>query len=71
MDKKLFGTDGIRGVAGQYPLDPATTHAFGLALGNVARHFGSSRRLWRLASEDKEEMRVPHESTQIQKVSRP
>src|SRR6266851_266358 len=38
MAKKLFGTDGIRGIAGQYPLDPATTHAFGLALGNVARH---------------------------------
>jgi len=40
MAKKLFGTDGIRGVAGQYPLDPQTTHAFGLALGNVARHLG-------------------------------
>ena len=37
----------------------------------LARHFGGSRRLWRLSSEDKEEMRVPHESTQIQKVSRP
>src|SRR6266567_1932770 len=40
MAKKLFGTDGIRGIAGQYPLDPQTTHAFGLALGNVARHLG-------------------------------
>jgi phosphoglucosamine mutase len=30
--KKLFGTDGIRGVAGQSPLDPATIHAVGLAL---------------------------------------
>ena len=37
----------------------------------LARHFGGGRRVWRLASEDKEEMRVPHESTQIQKVSRP
>ena len=37
----------------------------------LARHFGGSRRLWRLSSEDKEEMRVPHEATQIQKVSRP
>ncbi|MGA1983672.1 MAG: phosphoglucosamine mutase [Acidobacteriaceae bacterium] len=30
--KKLFGTDGIRGVAGQPPLDPPTIHAVGLAL---------------------------------------
>ena len=30
--KKLFGTDGIRGVAGEPPLDPATVHAIGLAL---------------------------------------
>ncbi len=37
--KKLFGTDGIRGVAGQSPLDPATIHAVGLAL---AHHLGSS-----------------------------
>jgi phosphoglucosamine mutase len=33
MAKELFGTDGIRGVAGEYPLDPATIYAFGLALG--------------------------------------
>jgi len=32
--KELFGTDGIRGVAGEYPLDPETVHAFGVALGN-------------------------------------
>jgi phosphoglucosamine mutase len=30
--KKLFGTDGIRAVAGQAPLDPATIYAAGLAL---------------------------------------
>src|ERR1017187_8223472 len=30
--KKLFGTDGIRGVAGQFPLDLTTVHAVGLAL---------------------------------------
>lgn len=30
--KKLFGTDGIRAVAGQYPLDQATVHAIGVAL---------------------------------------
>jgi len=33
VGKQLFGTDGIRGVAGEYPLDPATVYAFGLALG--------------------------------------
>lgn len=36
MAKELFGTDGIRGVAGEYPLDPKTIYAFGLALGDVA-----------------------------------
>ncbi|MBS1800992.1 MAG: phosphoglucosamine mutase [Acidobacteria bacterium] len=30
--KKLFGTDGIRSVAGQYPLDPPTVYAIGRAL---------------------------------------
>ncbi len=38
MGKQLFGTDGIRGVAGQYPLDPRTIHAFGVALAGTARH---------------------------------
>jgi phosphoglucosamine mutase len=42
MGKQLFGTDGIRGIAGEYPLDPPTTHAFGRALGNVARHLGAN-----------------------------
>ena len=32
---KLFGTDGIRGVAGQYPLDRTTVWNIGLSLGNV------------------------------------
>ncbi len=30
--KRLFGTDGIRGVAGKSPLDSATVYAIGLAL---------------------------------------
>jgi phosphoglucosamine mutase len=39
MAKQLFGTDGIRGVAGVYPLDPVTVHAIGMALGRDAmRH---------------------------------
>ena len=33
MARKLFGTDGIRGVAGEYPLDRATANAAGAALG--------------------------------------
>ena len=30
--KRLFGTDGIRGVAGEYPLDRPTVLRFGAAL---------------------------------------
>ncbi|HTH53077.1 MAG TPA: phosphoglucosamine mutase [Edaphobacter sp.] len=33
--KKLFGTDGIRSVAGQYPLDAASVHVIGLALAHT------------------------------------
>jgi phosphoglucosamine mutase len=33
MSRKLFGTDGIRGVAGEYPLDRKTARAVGSALG--------------------------------------
>lgn len=33
MARQLFGTDGIRGVAGEFPLDPKTTWAVGAALG--------------------------------------
>ena len=40
MSKRLFGTDGIRGVAGQPPLDPKTVHAVGLALGKDLRERG-------------------------------
>src|SRR5690348_4886759 len=32
--KHYFGTDGIRGVAGEAPLDAATVYAVGLALGD-------------------------------------
>jgi phosphoglucosamine mutase len=35
--RKLFGTDGIRAVAGQYPLDASTIYAVGLALGHSLR----------------------------------
>jgi len=36
MARQLFGTDGIRGVAGEYPLDRKTVYAVGLALGRWA-----------------------------------
>jgi phosphoglucosamine mutase len=43
--RKLFGTDGIRGVAGQYPLDAATVHAVGVALGEWANEHESPARV--------------------------
>ncbi|MFZ0338151.1 MAG: phosphoglucosamine mutase, partial [Terracidiphilus sp.] len=35
--RKLFGTDGIRAVAGQAPLDPTTIYSVGLALAHTLR----------------------------------
>jgi phosphoglucosamine mutase len=37
MQRELFGTDGIRGVAGESPLDPATVFAIGAAIGDWIR----------------------------------
>src|SRR6202142_2811142 len=37
MGKELFGTDGIRGIPGEYPLDDATLERVGLALGKHLR----------------------------------
>ena len=37
MMRKLFGTDGIRGVAGQFPLDRKTVYAIGLAVAHSLR----------------------------------
>ena len=37
MSRQLFGTDGMRGVAGEFPLDPLTVNALGAALGDVAK----------------------------------
>ncbi|MBL8215860.1 MAG: phosphoglucosamine mutase [Bryobacterales bacterium] len=39
MARQLFGTDGIRSVAGEYPLDRNTVYAVGVALG----HWAASR----------------------------
>jgi phosphoglucosamine mutase len=43
MAKELFGTDGIRGIPGEYPLDDATLDRVGLALGNYLRLEGGAR----------------------------
>ncbi len=39
--RRLFGTDGIRAVAGEAPLDPTTIYATGLALGHTLRRAGA------------------------------
>lgn len=41
MSRQLFGTDGIRGVAGEPPLDARTAHALGVALGMWTRQASS------------------------------
>ncbi|WP_213804643.1 phosphoglucosamine mutase [Granulicella sp. dw_53] len=43
--KKLFGTDGIRSVAGQHPLDTPTVHAIGLALAHSLARITPSPRI--------------------------
>jgi phosphoglucosamine mutase len=42
MTKQLFGTDGIRGVPGEVPLDDATLDRVGLALGEYVSSHGRS-----------------------------
>lgn len=37
MSRHLFGTDGIRGIAGEPPMDARTAHALGFALGTWAQ----------------------------------
>jgi phosphoglucosamine mutase len=43
--RKLFGTDGIRAVAGETPLDPRTIFAVGLALTHTLRRHGAEARV--------------------------
>jgi phosphoglucosamine mutase len=45
MAKKLFGTDGIRGIPGEYPLDDTTLERVGQALGKYLRAHGSQPRV--------------------------
>jgi phosphoglucosamine mutase len=43
---RLFGTDGIRGLAGEYPLDPATVRLIGRSLAsNIQRARGRAARI--------------------------
>jgi phosphoglucosamine mutase len=44
-ERKLFGTDGIRGVAGTPPLDPITVFAAGLAIGHSLKRTHASARV--------------------------
>ena len=43
--RKLFGTDGIRAVAGQSPLDPRTIYAVGVALAHHVAQAGAQPRM--------------------------
>jgi phosphoglucosamine mutase len=43
--KALFGTDGIRGEAGQFPLDPATVTAIGFSLASHLAESGARPRI--------------------------
>jgi phosphoglucosamine mutase len=43
--RKLFGTDGIRGIAGETPLDAKTIFATGLALGHSVSRIAAERRV--------------------------
>jgi phosphoglucosamine mutase len=45
MARTLFGTDGIRGVAGEYPLDGKTANAVGIALGKWVLQSNQERRV--------------------------
>jgi phosphoglucosamine mutase len=45
MARELFGTDGIRGVAGSYPLDHKTANAVGSALGKWVLESGQQRQV--------------------------
>ena len=52
---KLFGTDGVRGVAGEYPLDQDTAFRIGRAYGQVLAGHGPGRSLQVVLGEDTRE----------------
>ena len=45
MGKRLFGTDGIRGAVGVYPLDTATVYRLGSALTRLLTERGGRGRV--------------------------
>ncbi len=45
MGKALFGTDGIRGIPGEFPLDDRTVYGVGTALGEYVRPGGAEARV--------------------------
>lgn len=53
--RKLFGTDGIRGVAGQYPLDRDTVYLIGIALAHHLRAAGKRDRVRVVIGQDTRE----------------
>ena len=55
---RLFGTDGVRGVAGDYPLDPLTVLRIGRALGSFLGSTVSHRPLQVVMGEDTRESSV-------------
>ena len=55
---QLFGTDGVRGVAGEYPLDRPTVLRIGRALGSFLRSAVSHRPLQVVLGEDTRESSV-------------
>jgi len=52
---QLFGTDGVRGVAGEYPLDRETVYKLGVALGVVLRKHAYGRSSQVVLGEDTRE----------------
>src|SRR5437762_10087581 len=52
---RLFGTDGVRGIAGEYPLDRETVAKLGAALGTVLAREVSTRPLRVVLGEDTRE----------------
>jgi phosphoglucosamine mutase len=53
--RKLFGTDGMRGEAGHYPLDPETLYKFGKALGGLLQKMNGAGQPQAILGEDTRE----------------
>lgn len=55
LNRKLFGTDGMRGVAGRYPLDQETILKFGKALGTLMQRMNGEGQPQAVLGEDTRE----------------